>query len=498
MKQSMQLRLGQTLTMTPQLQQAIRLLQLSTLELQDEIQDALESNIMLETEAEAEHEKKSETPEQPVNSSNSETNSSANDPTNDSSVVEAPTNDSTVDLQQKETLPDELPVDSGWDDVYEPLYQGASSDDEFVHQDKAEESLWDHLLWQLNLSNLSEQDRAIGITVIDAINDKGYLTESAEELFDNLKDEFEIDVDDVHVVIHVIQNFDPPGICAIDLAECLLLQMRLLPEETPYLKEAKILVGDYFDLLSNRDYKKLTSKMKLDNENLQQVLNLVQTFDPAPGEKVAPATPEYIVPDVIVKKHKGRWRVNINGETAPRLRINPYYASLTKTASKDDAKSLKSHMQEARWFIKSLESRNDTLLRVSTSIVRRQQAFLDEGDEGMRAMVLRDIAEELEMHESTISRVTSKKYMHTPRGIYELKYFFSSHVNTDSGGECSATAIRALIKKMIAVENIVKPLSDDKLSLALKEKGIKVARRTVAKYRESMNIPPSNERKRLA
>jgi RNA polymerase sigma-54 factor len=238
--------------------------------------------------------------------------------------------------------------------------------------------------------------------------------------------------------------------------------------------------------------------MKLSEQELTEVIQLIQGLNPRPGGQIDSDRTEYIVPDVMVSKTASGWRVALNADTAPKLRVNTYYAGLIKQTSGSDSTTMKNHLQEARWFLKSLQSRNDTLLKVSTSIIEHQLGFLEQGAVGMKPMVLHDIAEELGMHESTISRTTTRKYMHTPRGIFELKYFFSSHVSTASGGEASSTAIRSMIKTLVAEEPPKKPLSDNKLAQILSDKGINVARRTVAKYREAMAIPPSNERKRLA
>jgi RNA polymerase sigma-54 factor len=443
MKQALQLRLGQHLTMTPQLQQAIRLLQLSTLELQTEIQEALDSNLMLEIEEES-----------------SETDNSSNNESTPSTEEETPvTDDSGETLSEtsasgESEIPEDLPVDSSWDDIYDNIAapsssstSSASDNREYEFSGNTEESLHQHLNWQMQLTPFSDTDRAIAEFIIDAINDDGYLSISLEDIHQALGNDLEIDLDEIEAVMHRIQNFDPPGVGARDLKE---------------------------------------------NQ-------LIQSLNPRPGSQITASQPEYIIPDVIVSKNAGKWKVELNPDAAPRLRVNPHYANLIKQVKDNkDNTCLKNHLQEARWFIKSLISRNETLLRVATSIVERQIDFLERGDEAMKALVLHDIAEAVGMHESTISRVTSKKYMHTPRGIFELKYFFSSHVSTSNGGECSATAIRAFIKKLIATENTNKPLSDSKLATILGEQGINVARRTVAKYREAMAIPPSNERKRLA
>jgi RNA polymerase sigma-54 factor len=498
MKQSLQLRLGQQLTMTPQLQQAIRMLQLSTLELQLEIQQALESNLMLE-EAEEFEEYDRDTEEQLREESEAEQAteaSTANEGDLDYPDEQGPT--------ENDAIPDELPVDSVWDDIYDagPVGGTASADDEreFEYGDTSRESLREHLLWQMQMTQLSDTDTRIAEAIIDAINDDGFLSANLEELLGGLQQQVseEIELDEVEAVLHTIQNFDPAGVAARDLRESLLLQLRALPKETPWLEEAQTLLERHFELLAGRDYTQLKRVMKLSEEQLTQVNRLVQALNPRPGGQVSNSRPEYIVPDVMVKKIKGSWRVELNPDAAPRLRINHHYAGLIKQMNSSDSSTLKNHLQEARWFIKSLQSRNDTLLRVATSIVEHQRDFLEEGEVAMRPLVLHDIAEELGMHESTISRTTTRKFMHTPRGIFELKYFFSSHVGTASGGECSSTAIRAMIKQLVAEESPKKPLSDSKIANILSEQGINVARRTVAKYREAMAIPPSNERKRLA
>lgn len=502
MKQSLQLRLGQHLTMTPQLQQAIRLLQLSTVELQSEIQEALESNPMLE-----------EGPDENANegsgASNEEKRSetSQNDNTPDP-VSEFEVKDSSSELQS-DSMPSDLPVDSSWEDTYDyssttPSTNYTSSEDglrDFENKSAIEDSLTDHLLWQMNLTPFSEIDRAIASLIIDSLNEDGYLATPLEEIWQELKEEeTEVEFDEVEAVLHRIQNFDPPGIAARDLRESLKLQLaQLNGVDIPWHIEAVRLIEQHFDLLANRDFNLLMRRMKLTEDKLRQVVELIHTLNPRPGSQVASSAPEYIIPDVYVKKEKNTWRVSLNPDTTPKLNINSMYAGLIQRADKSpDNTYMQGQLQEARWLIKSLQSRNETLMKVATCIVERQKAFLEHGEEAMKALVLHDVAEEVGMHESTISRITNKKYMHTPRGIFELKYFFSSHVSTASGGECSSTAIRALIKKLIAAEEPKKPLSDSKIAKILSDQGINVARRTVAKYRDAMSIPPSNERKRLA
>jgi len=473
--------------MTPQLQQAIRLLQLSTLELQAEVQGVLESNPMLEQDD-------GDTQE----SRETEANNDQRDAS--SSKDDSPLTDTSDD-----TIPDELPVDSTWEDIYDTgitSFSAPGTDDKrdiFETLTARAEGLHEHLYWQLGLASMSETDRIIANNIIDAIDDDGYLTQKLEEILRNMPEHLEAELDEIEAVLHRVQQFDPVGIGARDLRENLELQLGQYEPDTPWLKEARIILRDHFKLLGNRDYNQLSRRMGLPKDDLQHVLHLIQSLNPRPGTKFNNTEPEYIVPDVFVSKDKGLWRVELNTDAIPKLRINTLYANMVKRAnnSKDNT-YLRDNLQEARWFLKSLQSRHETLLKVANSIVTRQRKFFDYGEEAMKPMVLRSIAEEVEMHESTISRVTTRKFMHTPRGIYEFKYFFSSHVNTETGGECSATAIRAIIKKLVAAENPVKPLSDNKMANILAEQGIRVARRTIAKYRESLSISPSNERKRLA
>jgi RNA polymerase sigma-54 factor len=486
MKQSLQLKLGQQLTMTPQLQQAIKLLQLSTLDLQQEIQSALDSNPMLEMGEEDEGEAAP-----PVTDFSSQPAAGENGA------------DGGVDTPDwQENIPEELPVDTRWEDVFQSSGSGSGggSDDEFDFDARngTTESLHDHLMWQLNLTRMSDNDRLIALAIIDAIDDNGRLCAGVEEILEGQPPESGIELDEVMAVLHRLQQFDPPGVAGRDLRECLLIQLNQLAGDTPWLREAKQVVDKYIQLLGSRDYAQLMRRTRLKEEELREVLALIQTLTPNPGEAIAGSTAEYVVPDVFVRKLRGRWTVELNPDIAPRLRINADYAALVRRAdSSSDNNFLRDNLQEARWFLKSLQSRNETLLKVATKIVEYQRGFFEYGEEAMKPLVLHDIAEAVGMHESTISRVTTQKYMHTPRGIFELKYFFSSHVATESGGECSSTAIRALIRKLIAAENPRKPLSDSKITELLAGQGIVVARRTIAKYREAMIIPPSNERKRL-
>jgi RNA polymerase sigma-54 factor len=499
MKQSLQLRLGQQLTMTPQLQQAIKLLQLSTLDLQQEIQSALDSNPMLEVGEDGED---SDSPLPVAELSTLGAASTADN--NASSNGDEHGENAELGTDWSSDIPEDLPVDTRWEDVYQitgsssASGSGEDSDFDFDARNSAAESLQDHLIWQLNLTRLSDTDRLIATAIIDAIDTNGRLTLSPEEILEGMPEDTGIEMDEVMAVLHRIQQFDPPGVAARDLRECLLIQLNQLAPDTPWLREAKLVVDRHIQLLGSRDYMQLQRRARLKESELREVLRLIQTLTPNPGEIIAGGTAEYVVPDVFVRKLNGRWTVELNPEIAPRLRINADYAALVRRAdSSSDNTYLRDNLQEARWFLKSLLSRNETLLKVATKIVEHQRGFFEYGEEAMKPLVLHDIAEAVGMHESTISRVTTQKYMHTPRGIFELKYFFSSHVATESGGECSSTAIRALIKKLIAAENPRKPLSDSKITELLADQGIVVARRTIAKYRESLIIPPSNERKRL-
>jgi RNA polymerase sigma-54 factor len=500
MKQSLQLKLGQHLTMTPQLQQAIRLLQLSTLELQSEIQQVLEENPMLEqdeenfeTSATAENDNVA-TDKQDAGSDNINEHTVENE-------------DPHLDMENKQEMPDELPVDANWEDTYDITTATAtgsqsnndSSNDFLENQSLEENSLSEHLIWQVKNSQFSDNDLVIAITIIDAINDEGYLTETVEQIFDGLKDELDIEIDEVEAVLHRVQRFDPVGIAARNLRECLLLQLEPFDPHTPGLADVKNIIEHHLDLLGAHDYARLQKKIRRNEQQLHELILFIQALNPKPGDAISKNNAQYVIPDIFVRKLNGQWHVSLNPEASPRLKINAIYENHLKNAGRSkDNSHMRNSLQEARWFLKSLQSRSDTLQRVGEAIVKRQRLFLDYGDEGMKPMVLRDIAEELEMHESTISRVTTNKYMHTPRGVFEFKFFFSSHVSTADGGECSATAIRSMVKKLIESENPKKPMSDNKISSLLIKEGINVARRTVAKYRESMLIPPSNERKRLA
>jgi len=473
MKPSLQLSLGQHLNLTPQLQQAIRLLQLSTLDLQQEVQQILDNNPLLEIEKKE-----------------------AADQTNKKQEN---------DFSEKTEASNDSQVDTAWEDVYASQTSSRASHEESVNYENLYASsinLHDHLRWQMNLTPMSTIDHTIATAIIDAVDDTGFLSVTLDDIVvaTNLQLDLDepVDLSEVKAVLHLVQRFDPVGVAAVDLRDCLLIQLSQFAATEPYLKEAKNLITEHLDWLGSHNYVQIMRHCKYSESQLQGALKLIQSLTPHPGETISKNDPNYIIPDVIVTNVKGRWKVELNPEAMPKLRVNQTYANLIpNNKSAQDTKYLKTQLQEAKWFIKSLQSRHDTLLKVTTSIVKKQMEFLEHGEEAMKPMVLNDIADELGLHESTISRVTTQKFVHTPRGVFELKYFFSSHVSTSSGGECSSMAIQAVIKKLVAAENSKKPLSDNKIAHILKERGIQVARRTIAKYREALHIPASNLRKGL-
>jgi RNA polymerase sigma-54 factor len=504
MKQSLDLKLGQHLTITPQLQQAIRLLQLSSLELQQEIQEALEANPLLE-EAEEEAAPRDEY-EAPANN---DTGDTIEDDDGDQAVEVTASNDINVDRDaaiDDDSFEEEYAAGEESDTSYENLTtretrgDGEGDAPDIDARNSAPTTLNNHLLWQMQMTPFSPTDRRIAEAVIDAINDDGYLTTSPEELQQTLAKDLAVETDEILAVIHQIQNFDPAGVAARDLGECLRLQMRTMDPATPHLDHARLLATpEGLSFLASRDFKALKRLTKLSPEDLQGAINLIQHLNPRPGTAIASSQAAYIAPDITVKKIRGVWRAELTASATPRIGINREYEKLIRRGSDSaENKYLQDKLQEARWFIKSLASRNETLLKVARAIVDRQRAFFEHGPEAMKPLVLHDIAEIVGMHESTISRVTTNKYMLTPRGIFELKYFFSSHVATADGGTCSATAIRSLIKKLVEAEKPNKPISDSTIADILAAQGITVARRTVAKYRETLSIPPSSQRKSLS
>ncbi|ENW99746.1 RNA polymerase sigma-54 factor [Acinetobacter sp. CIP 101934] len=482
MKLSVGLKVANSLSLTPQLQQAIRLLQLSSLELEQEIQLQLDSNPLLEKVEEQ---------------SNLESLST--------SEVEHDQKDLTNELNA-DHLPDDLPVDTDWDDVYthQPTSLGAAEYEEREDNRQGHLSLQQHLIEQVNLLHFSKIDKLIAHCIIDSLDDKGFLeveiseiTTSVQHLLQSMGYEEEIEDDEVLVVLKHIQRLEPIGVGSRNLAECLMVQLDNLSASTPCRNDA-IKLLQHYELLITNELPRLIKQTGLNPEQLRCAVDLLKTLKPHPGLEFEDRESDYQVPDVVVLKKNDCWQVMLNPDVMPKLRVNSFYANMIRRADQsDDNQYLRNQMLEAKNFIKSIDERHKTLLKVATCIVEHQKAFLEIGAEGMKPLVLRDIAEEVELHESTVSRVTTNKYMLTPRGLFELKYFFSSHVGTTSGGEASSTAIRAKIKKLISEENIRKPLSDNAIANMLKEEGIDVARRTVAKYRESLHIPSSSERKVL-
>ena len=458
LKPSLQLKLGQTLTMTPQLQQAIQLLQLPVLDLNAQIQDALEENIMLEME---------DLPDVPKTSAES---------TAEIETIRAEDSWQSSSMQNIQ--------DGGWNGEGRPINDYA---------DQSGQSLCEHLLWQLELEHFDPREAVIGEALIDAINDDGYLTAEFEEIRESIDADAGISIEEIERALHKVQRLDPIGVGARSLAECIVLQLNSLDKSTAGLELAVRLAEKHLNLVASQEYGELRRTLRASESDLEDALALVKSCNPKPGLAVSPAAPQYVVPDVFVRKVDNRWQVEISATGIPRLSVNQQYAQLLR--GNGDHAALRSQLQEARWLVRSLEIRNETLLKVATCIVARQKAFLEHGDEAMKPLVLRDVAETIGMHESTISRVTTNKYMHTPRGVLEFKYFFSSHLSTVDGEEQSSTSVRAIIRKFIGAENPAKPLSDSKIATMLAKQGITVARRTVAKYREAMKIASSSERK---
>lgn len=486
LKASLQLRLGQQLTMTPQLQQAIRLLQLPALELQAHIRELLETNVMLE--AEEDHE------------STGVFESLGAGP-ND---IEAPHGAEGSDAPMEHAAdsdgadPAVEIIEDAWQETSaapgESPWQGDDDERQQEYSDARGESLHEHLLWQLEMDRLDARQRAIGRAIIDAINDDGYITEPFDSIAATLKPEIEASEDELNTMLAIVQTFDPLGVGARNLAECVSLQLLALEPATPGRDTALTIAGTQLDLVATRELGLLRRALKVSEEEVEQALALIRACNPRPGSQISSAAPEYVVPDVFVRRSANGWTVEMNSATLPRVRVNESYASLIGRSASHA--TMRTQLQEARWLLKSLEIRHDTLLKVARSIVERQHEFLEHGEEHMKPMILRDIAAAIGMHESTVSRVTSGKYMHTPRGVFELRYFFSSQVEGADGSGTSSTAIRAKIKKLIRDEPPGAPLSDSRIAELLSKEGIPVARRTVAKYRESMGIAPSNERKK--
>jgi RNA polymerase sigma-54 factor len=526
MKQNLQLRISQNLALTPQLQQSIRLLQLSSLELDQELETILQDNPLLElvdgdtpdgdSDGNGDEGGVQETsngvdhdPVEADGGDSGENNDFENDAfsnidyqeitststeTSEEKPLEAKEDFSATDFDENY---DEYGSASNWD---EGSRQGNDGDDDgdYSRQEVVAESLRDHLLNQLKLMPLSDRDQNLLLLLIDSINDDGYLETTLEELVEELPLELEVELVELQTALKLIHSLDPVGIGATNLQECILLQLNLLPSDTDYLEIAKKIVSQHLAVLANKDFVKLRKLLNCDEAALKGAQGLIKQQNPRPGSDYAQLDRDHFIQhEVLIKKVKGIWIATLNDGVVPKLRINQMYADILKRNRENSSQYLQTQMQEAKWMIKNIQQRFSTILRVSQAIVDRQRNFFEHGEIAMRPLVLREIAEELELHESTISRVTTHKYMLTPRGVFELKYFFGSHVATDAGGECSATAIRALIKQLVAEENIKKPLSDSQFSEILSKQGIVVARRTIAKYRESLNIPPANLRKSL-
>jgi RNA polymerase sigma-54 factor len=473
LKPTLQLKLGQQLTMTPQLQQAIRLLQLPVLELEAEVQGALESNVMLEAEEDEQVDLASL--DQP-----------------------APKGEGEGEETERETEEVSVEMEDPWAEASVPSGEGRVSDDDdrpVEVTDERDRSLHQHLIWQLEVSRLEPREVWIGEAIVDALNDDGYLTESTADIARSLSVELPVTEEEVEQVLAFVQTLDPTGVGSRSPAECICLQLSQLDPATPGRELALAVARDHLQAVADRQLEVLREATGADEESLHTALNLIRGCNPHPGSVFDGATPEYVVPDVFVRRTEQGWSVEINPGSVPRLRVNQEYASLV-TRSGDYA-SLRAQLQEARWLIRSLEIRKDTLLRVARTIVQRQAAFLERGDEAMQPMILRDVAEAVGMHESTISRVATGKYMLTPRGLYEFRYFFSSHVEGAHGEDVSSIAIRARIRKLIADEDPSRPLSDSQLALVLSGEGVKVARRTVAKYREALGLASSGDRRHL-
>ncbi|HTY99296.1 MAG TPA: RNA polymerase factor sigma-54 [Rhodocyclaceae bacterium] len=478
MRQTLQLRLSQHLALTPQLQQSIRLLQLSTIELNQEIDQALQENPLLEREE----------PGEVVTFSNS--------------------SDALANTQPAAEAPreyDEAP-DAGWGGGEYPASHGSRDGDDDVDAGEIQAAvtgLREHLTSQLALTQLSQRERALVGFLIEALDEDGYLTQTLEELADLLPEGLGEDreelMEELAIALKHVQNLDPPGIGAGSPKECLDLQLRALPA-SPVRDLARRVVGEHLEKLAARDFARIKKSLGCDDESLRVAQDLIRSLNPRPGAQFAPLDTRYVVPDVVVRKVRGAWKAALNNEAMPRLRINRLYADILQSQRSGRAAGnagLAGQLQEAKWLIKNVQQRFDTILRVGQAIVDRQRAFFDHGEVAMRPLTLREIADTVGLHESTISRVTTQKYLASPRGIFELKYFFGSHVATDTGGAASSTAIRALIKQLVGAEDGHKPLSDARIAEVLGEQGIVVARRTVAKYRESLSIPPVNLRKTL-
>ena len=489
MKPALQFRLHQQLTLTPQLQQAIRLLQLSQLELEAELRQIAEGNPLLEFAEESDDVEStdsdnadvdySERPSAAAGTENDHSNDDTGEWADGGGSAESPIDFSSSSLGSKNSS------------------TATRGDGDFEPQNAAPETLQQHLLWQLNMASFNPRQHVIATVLIDAMNADGYLTEGLEILLTALPDGFKASVEELDTVRRRLQGFDPAGVGSLDLRDCLRVQLEQFAPDTPHRELALRIVDTELELLARNDSARLARRLRVTEDDVISAAVLIRSLDPRPGAALDATPVEYVAPDAYALRDGTRWRVSLNADCQPKLGLNQHYCGLIARARGEDASWMRGQLQEARWLIKSLESRAETLLKVAEVIVRRQSAFLDYGPEAMHPLVLREVAEEVGMHESTISRVTTRKYLHTPRGTFELKYFFSSGVSTEDGGSASATAIQAMLRKLIDAEDTRKPLSDQAIAEELHRKGIQVARRTVAKYREGLRIPSSSERQRV-
>ena len=493
MKPALQFRLHQQLTLTPQLQQAIRLLQLSQLELEAELRQIAESNPLLEFAEEIEDEDSTEDNPRESEYAHAETAAAPSGTENDNRDDASDWSDSGGAA--------ESPIDfsgSSSNSSSASTSSGTRGDDDFEPQNAAPETLQQHLVWQLNLASFDARQHLIATVLIDSLNAAGYLIEGSDALLAALPPDMNATVDEIEAVRRQLQGFDPVGVGSIDLRDCLRVQLEQFEADLPHRELALRIVDTELDLLARNDIARLARRLRVCPEEVMAASVMIRSLDPRPGAALDTTPVEYVAPDVYAVRDGTHWRVSLNADAQPRLGLNQHYCGLIAKARGEDASWMRGQLQEARWLIKSLESRAETLMKVSDAIVRRQSAFLDYGPEAMHPLVLREVAEEVGMHESTISRVTTRKYLHTPRGTFELKYFFSSGVSTEDGGSASATAIQAMLRKLIDAEDVRKPLSDQSIAEQLQSKGIQVARRTVAKYREGLRIPTSSERQRAS
>jgi len=480
MKQTLQLKLSQHLTLTPQLQQSIRLLQLSTMELNQELEKFLAENPLLERE-----DADAPAPNAPTQMNGE--SATTPEPSAEQSEAESPA----------QSDADTYSADLDWVGQSGSNAGARDDSDENDYSQVAAESpsLREHLHKQLTLTKLEARDRNLVAFLIESLDEDGYLTQPLEELVQMVPEELQIEPEELQIALKHLQNLDPTGVGARNCSECLELQLLAMPESIPSRATALSLTRSHLELLASRDFAKLKKALQCGDDELRQAQKLIQSLNPRPGAAFSPLETRYVVSDVVVKKIKGVWVASLNPDALPKLRINRMYADILQNNRGQSGGQLSHQLQEARWLIKNVQQRFETILRVSQAIVDRQRHFFEHGEVGMRPLVLREIANTLSLHESTVSRVTTQKFMFTPRGIFELKYFFGSHVATETGGACSATAIRALIKQLVAAEDGKRPLSDSKISEILGQQGIMVARRTIAKYRESLHIPPVSLRK---